>query len=162
MTRLLYRLAQGIMLSMILGTVTLADDGDSIKPNIPKGMGDQCVAETDFMRRNHMDLLKHDRDLTMYHGLREIDFSLKGCIDCHAVTDTKGEALTIKDERHFCRTCHDFAAVTVDCFQCHASRPGMEDLSKLSKQSMPKDKVHKEALDKTKIKTKASQEEIKP
>ena len=125
-----------VVLAMLLCSITLADDKNSLKPEIAKGKGDQCVAETDFMRRNHMDLLKHDRDLTMYKGLRDIDFSLKGCIECHSVEDDKGTALTVKDERHFCRSCHDFAAVTIDCFQCHASRPDM------TKEQMPNDSNH--------------------
>jgi len=32
--------------------------------------------------------------------------------------------VTVDDPQHFCRTCHDYAAVRPDCFQCHASRPG--------------------------------------
>jgi predicted CXXCH cytochrome family protein len=147
---------------MSASSISHAHDEHAIKPDIPKGKGEQCVAETDFMRRNHMELLKHDRDLTMYHGLREIDFSLKGCIDCHAVKDAKGQAITVKDERHFCRTCHDFAAVTVDCFQCHASRPGMDNTASLDNNKMPRDKVHKEAFNKTSKANKASQEEVKP
>lgn len=125
-----------MVLIMLFCSMTHAADKKSLKPVIAKGKGEQCVAETDFMRRNHMDLLKHDRDLTMYQGLREIDFSLKGCIDCHNVNDDKGQALTVKDERHFCRSCHDFAAVTVDCFQCHASRPEMDT------KEMPNDENH--------------------
>ncbi len=130
------RLFLSIVLLMLLSSNYYAHDEKSLTPHIPKGKGEQCVAETDFMRRNHMDLLKHDRDLTMYKGLREIDFSLKGCIECHSVQDEKGTALTVKDERHFCRACHDFAAVKMDCFQCHASRP--EVASKV----MPADKNH--------------------
>ena len=149
-----------ILVIILLGaglpaTVVTAEE-KSLKPIVAKGKGEQCVAETDFMRRNHMDLLTHDRDLTMYQGLREIDFSLKGCIDCHAVADDKGKAVTVKDERHFCRSCHDFAAVTIDCFQCHASRPGEEKLTGLDKSKMPLDKVHNNAL------AKANKEETKP
>ena len=125
-----------LLSSMLYAGDKIVKDSQSLKPVIPKGKGEQCVAEPDFMRRNHMDLLKHDRDLTMYQGLRDIDFSLKGCIDCHVVADDQGKALTVKDERHFCRSCHDFAAVKVDCFQCHASKPGIDD------KTMPNDKNH--------------------
>jgi len=136
------RLILSIALVLLFCNMTYADDNKSLKPHIAKGKGEQCVAETDFMRRNHMDLLKHDRDLTMYQGLRDIDFSLNGCIECHTVNDSKGQALSVTDERHFCRSCHDFAAVKVDCFQCHASRP------ELKKEQMPIDKNHEKLTQK--------------
>ncbi len=93
-------------------------------PMPPKGKGDKCVADTDYMRRYHMTMLKHQRDGTMHEGIRTKQYSLKECVTCHAVPGTSGRAVTYKDEKHFCRTCHDYAAVTIDCFGCHASRPG--------------------------------------
>ena len=39
-------------------------------PVIPEGQGTQCVEDTGFMRRNHMDLLKHQRDETMLKGVQ--------------------------------------------------------------------------------------------
>jgi len=93
------------------------------KPEIPKAKGEQCVAETSFMRRNHMDLLQHDRDKTVRHGQRDVDYSLKECIACHAVDGKDGKPVSVESPKHFCRACHDYAAVTVDCFQCHTSKP---------------------------------------
>jgi hypothetical protein len=87
------------------------------------GVGDKCVAPTDWMRRYHMTALRHQRDETVHEGARDSRFSLECCIGCHAVKDTAGVPVTIEDPQHFCRTCHDFAAVKPDCFQCHASRP---------------------------------------
>jgi len=49
------------------------------KPDIPKGKGDQCVEDTDFMRRNHMELILHQRDETMHRGVRPKKHSLKEC-----------------------------------------------------------------------------------
>ncbi len=92
-------------------------------PQVAKGRGDKCVAETDWMRRNHMSVLKHQRDDTVHDGIRTSTFSLKGCIGCHAVKGGDGKAVTVADPKHFCRTCHDYAAVKLDCFECHASRP---------------------------------------
>ena len=92
-------------------------------PAIPLGLGDSCVKDTDFMRRNHMNLLKHQRDETMLKGVRDKQYSLKECISCHAVMGPDAVPLTIASPQHFCRSCHDYAAVSVDCFQCHASRP---------------------------------------
>ena len=87
------------------------------------GQGDACVEDTDYMRRNHMDLLKHQRDDTMLEGIRGEPYSLTECIDCHAVYGPDAMAITAADSKHFCRSCHDYAAVSIDCFQCHASRP---------------------------------------
>lgn len=92
-------------------------------PVIPMGQGEACVADTDFMRRNHMDLLSHQRDKTVFQGLRAEAFSLKDCISCHVVKGPDAKALMVSDPKHFCRSCHDYASVSIDCFQCHASRP---------------------------------------
>jgi hypothetical protein len=92
-------------------------------PAIPMGQGDSCVEDTDFMRRNHMDLLKHQRKDTMIKGIRSEQYSLKECISCHAVNGPDMIPVTVASPQHFCRSCHDYAAVSIDCFQCHASRP---------------------------------------
>lgn len=97
--------------------------GRTPMPSIARGTGDACVAPTDWMRRFHMTALNHKRDDTVHDGIRTPKFSLKGCIDCHQVKGADGKAVTVADERHFCRSCHDYAAVKVDCFECHASRP---------------------------------------
>jgi len=93
-------------------------------PSIATARGENCVGDTDFMRRNHMDLLKHQRDETMLRGVRGEPFSLKECLDCHVVKGPDAVPVTASDPQHFCRSCHDYAAVSIDCFQCHASRPG--------------------------------------
>jgi [DsrC]-trisulfide reductase subunit J len=92
-------------------------------PVIARGEGESCVEDTDFMRRNHMTLLLHQRDETMREGIRGEPYSLKECVACHAVDDSDGEPLTAASPEHFCRSCHDYAAVKIDCFECHASRP---------------------------------------
>ncbi len=105
----------------------LNDSGASslygIAPKIPKAKGDKCIAPTEFMRRNHMKLLLHDRDETVRLGNREIKASLKACIACHAVNGADNKPVDAEDPKFFCNVCHDYAAVKVDCFQCHASRP---------------------------------------
>ncbi len=92
-------------------------------PAPPKGKGNQCVADTDFMRRNHMTILEHQRDGTVYEGIRTKRFSLKGCIACHVVKGPDARPVTFKSPKHFCSSCHIYAAVKIDCFECHASRP---------------------------------------
>lgn len=107
-----------------------AEPGGSTPIPVPaKGKGDKCVAPTDWMRRNHMAALLHKRDATMHEGIRTPRFALKDCISCHAVNGADGKPVTVADPKHFCRTCHDYAAVSVDCFECHASRPGEADKS---------------------------------
>ena len=95
-------------------------------PVIPMGQGDNCVEDTDFMRRNHMDLLEHQRDETMKEGIRGKPYSLKECLSCHAVNGPDAIPVTVSSPQHFCRSCHDYAAVSIDCFQCHASRPEVQ------------------------------------
>jgi predicted CXXCH cytochrome family protein len=103
--------------------VMAAGAGDAAwLPKPPRGQGEKCVADTDWMRRNHMTVLMHQRDGTVHDGIRTKQFSLRGCIECHAVKGTDGRPVTIASRDHFCRTCHDYAAVRVDCFDCHASR----------------------------------------
>lgn len=95
----------------------------SVYPEIPKATGEAHPEGNEFMRVNHMDLLRHDRDLTMRDGNRDTDYSLAGCITCHAVNGPDSKPVTIKSEEHFCRTCHEYVAVKIDCFQCHNSVP---------------------------------------
>lgn len=100
----------------------VAADGVPV-PHPPKGKGDQCVAGTDFMRRNHPDLLRHQRDDTLRLGIRGENFSLKECVSCHSVAGKDAKPVTYDSPQHFCRTCHTYAAVRIDCFECHNSVP---------------------------------------
>ena len=77
--------------------------------------GEACVAPVEEMRRNHMKLLFHQRDRTMREGVRTTRFSLKGCVDCHASAKTG----SVLGEEGFCSSCHAYASVKIDCFECH-------------------------------------------
>ncbi|MGD9021681.1 MAG: hypothetical protein PVF46_07775 [Lysobacterales bacterium] len=114
-----------LVLAVACATAHAEDAPDSGVPYpvISSGQGDACVADTDFMRRNHMDLLKHQRDETMQDGVRGNPYSLRECLDCHVVMGADALPVTAGDPQHFCRSCHDYAAVSIDCFGCHASRP---------------------------------------
>jgi hypothetical protein len=85
--------------------------------------GGQCVRETDWMRRNHMALIKHDRDLTVVDGIRAIDGSLADCVACHANREESGDFVPVTSEGQFCAACHEFTGTTMDCFMCHATVP---------------------------------------
>ena len=92
-------------------------------PKLVKGKGDKCVEDTQFMRRNHMDLLKHHRDETMRKGIRTTQHSLKKCVECHASEQTGSVAASKQD---FCVACHSYASVKLDCWDCHATKPGKQ------------------------------------
>jgi hypothetical protein len=90
------------------------------QPVIEAARGGQCVEDPAFMRRNHMELLKHQRDDTMRGGIRGAKYSLKTCIECHASQTTNSVTAA---PTNFCVSCHCYAAVKNDCFECHATQP---------------------------------------
>lgn len=85
----------------------------------PARAGTQCVEPAAVMRRNHMVYLRHQRDDTVHGGVRGAKYSLKGCIACHASAQTRSVATA---EGDFCVSCHSYAAVSIDCFECHTSK----------------------------------------
>ena len=89
----------------------------------PEGEGVECVEDEDEMRRNHMNYILHQRDETMYDGIRTSKYSLAECIDCHVQPDENGNIASVDSKEHFCNTCHEYSGVTIDCFECHADRP---------------------------------------
>ncbi len=107
--------------------LAVAQEGDVPSPAITQGKGGKCVADTDYMRRFHMKELSHQRDETARRGVRTKRFSLKECVACHAGTDDAGQAVPVNAPGEFCASCHEYAAVTIDCFQCHATKPGEDD-----------------------------------
>lgn len=108
---------------------------------------EQCIVPTAQIRRAHPDLLKHQRDLTVHRGQRGAAASLDACINCHAAPENQHliEALRTRlygatptgaaqanraakrfaadQGAAFCQTCHSYAAVKLDCFECHAQSP---------------------------------------
>ena len=75
-----------------------------------------CVAPTEYMRTSHMKLLidwreqvvRNDvRTFTAFNG-KTYKMSLTGtCMGCHT------------DKSQFCDRCHDYAGVSVYCWDCH-------------------------------------------
>jgi len=112
------------MLAAILTTPARAADppGRVPRPVIEAAEGAACVADPAFMRKNHMDLLKHQRDDTMHRGIRTSKFSLNGCITCHASKKTNSVNASAGN---FCQSCHAYAGVSLDCFECHSATPRM-------------------------------------
>ena len=89
----------------------------------------QCVEPTEFMRKNHMDILFHQRDRTMREGIRTRQHSLVQCVACHAERDSAGNFAPINAQGQFCQSCHTATAVKMDCFECHATRPEVAAIS---------------------------------
>jgi len=106
----------------LLSSAHAADDKKSARVPEPvfkinTDKGDKCVEPEDVMRRDHMKFILHQRDKTMHEGVRTTKYSLKNCVDCHA--DTKTGSVLGKDG--FCESCHAYAAVKLDCFECHSA-----------------------------------------
>jgi hypothetical protein len=113
------RIASGVFL-VLFGLVGFADTGSRQAQRVPLPVvkverGEACVAPVEEMRRDHMKMLFHQRDRTMREGVRTTQFSLKGCVECHASTKTG----SVQGEEGFCSSCHAYASVKIDCFECH-------------------------------------------
>ena len=76
----------------------------------------QCVASLEFMRRDHMALLKDWRTqvvrdgITYYKSANGKEFEMrytKTCLGCHTNTS------------QFCDQCHNYIGVTLYCLDCH-------------------------------------------
>ena len=106
------RIAAGIMAAVL----TVAAHADAPKFKIERG--EACVAPTAEMRRDHMKMLLHQRDRTMREGVRTKQHSLAECVECHASTKTG----SVLGEQGFCQSCHSYAGVKLDCFECHAAK----------------------------------------
>lgn len=81
-----------------------------------------CVAPTEYMRANHMQLLNLWRTDVVRNGdrlyvtadshSRTYTMSLSNtCLDCHS------------NKVEFCDPCHNYAAVTPYCWECHIENP---------------------------------------
>ena len=93
-------------------------------PVIPKAKaGTTCVEPANVMRREHMKFLLHHREEVVRQGIRTKKFSLVKGIAGHTAPDKSGAVARIGTPEHFCSTCHNFAAVNIDCFECHADKP---------------------------------------
>lgn len=110
---------RGLLPLVLLVTASLAvAQGRTPLPAVQKAAaGTQCVAPPAEMRRNHMEMLKHQRDDTVRGGIRGAKASLRGCVDCHASAETHS---VVKAGTDFCASCHSYAAVKIDCFDCHS------------------------------------------
>ncbi len=87
---------------------------------LPEGM-ENCIEDTEFMRKEHMQILDDWRDLVVRDGLRvytasdgkQYEMSLQNtCMDCHS------------NKVEFCDKCHDVNSVDPYCWTCHFEPKG--------------------------------------
>ncbi|MGD8643652.1 MAG: sulfur reduction protein DsrJ [Chromatiales bacterium] len=116
--------------ALALGAAPLVALGDGLGPVVPQGKGEQCVEPVEVMRRDHMRFLLHHRDDTVHQGIRTKQYSLNECIVCHVQPDESGQFASSDSPEHFCNSCHSWAAVSIDCFQCHAAQPAQDRQSR--------------------------------
>lgn len=103
------------------GSLGDAPTKPDLDPGIYEDAGDVCIRDTDYMRMNHMVLLKNERAEAVRHGERTDKDSIKKCFSCH-------------EYEKFCEECHNYNSVQPGCFGgsagsggCHATeQPGIE------------------------------------
>ena len=121
----IYLLLAVVLICCVIGiTIVYADSPADIPP--PKQKYNEetvCVEPVEVMRKKHFDFVLDHRDKTVIDGIRTKKHSLIECIDCHITANAEGEYARYSQDTHFCASCHQYAAVTIDCFQCHADRP---------------------------------------
>ncbi|VAX06487.1 hypothetical protein MNBD_GAMMA25-1906 [hydrothermal vent metagenome] len=132
-----------LLLAGLFLTLPLSLFAEGNLPTVPKAKANAtaeygCVNPIDDMRRNHMEYLLHQRDDTMHRGIRTTKYSLAECVECHVSADDNGNYAEFGESEHFCSSCHNYAAVTIDCFQCHNDKPESAGLSQNSSiQTLP-------------------------
>jgi len=132
MSSSLNRAVKFVVAALLLGAVALvnASGADGAAKGVPgTAKADSlkaCVRPTDWMRRNHMELIKHARDQAVRQGIRVKEESLANCIDCHARKDGAGHYVPVDRGEEFCNGCHAYVGEHLPCFQCHATVPSAE------------------------------------
>jgi len=123
MTKRLLRLAV-LLGGWVVATLPAQLLADTPFPVINEPEGVKCdIQPEEEARRNHMEYILHKRDETMHRGIRTEKYALARCIDCHVQPDENGNIARYGSKEHFCSTCHEYAAVSIDCFECHADKP---------------------------------------
>jgi len=118
-----------LIVALLIMPVTIAAEGESSRlgqvvipnPATPAN-AKACVEPTDVMRRDHMKFLLHQRDETVINGIRTKKHSLTECVNCHAQAGKNGKIVRADEPDYFCTECHTYAAVKIDCFECHSDR----------------------------------------
>jgi hypothetical protein len=113
--------AAALVLGLAAFAAALAAGADALsgrvfEPVVKIDRPGSCVEPTAVMRRDHMKLLLEQRDRTLRLGIRDTRHSLKHCVECHANASTG----SVLGKDGFCESCHRYASVSIDCFECHS------------------------------------------
>lgn len=98
-------------------------EGWTPRPIVTQGKGDSCVEPTEVMRRRHGEILLSAAEKGVSADAGTERHGLSDCVECHAARDGGGRVLPVDGDDQFCGSCHRFAAVSTNCFACHADRP---------------------------------------
>ena len=114
----------GLLFSAVLpnlGKTVAAPDPKLDTPAIQKlaEKDRKCVMPKDYMRASHMQMLVDWREAVVRDGQREfvnpegkkfVASLSNTCLDCHS------------NKSQFCDQCHNYVAVTPNCFGCHLDK----------------------------------------
>ncbi len=78
----------------------------------------ECIAPRGYMRTSHMRLLVDWRDSVVRHGMHSYRAS-SGRTYAMGFTGTCLSAGCHANKADFCDRCHNYAAVSVNCWDCH-------------------------------------------
>lgn len=87
----------------------------------------QCVEETDYMRVNHMQILKDERVNYVRHDdpYPGDKHSIRGCFTCHYQPEPSQVIANDPAGQGFCTECHNYNGVKPGCLSqaggCHSS-----------------------------------------
>ncbi|MDR3437122.1 respiratory nitrate reductase subunit gamma [Telmatospirillum sp.] len=124
------KLAVGVVLALLLavpavvaGVQISADGWTAPLPDYAKLIRSHRGDDPTVMIRNHPNFLMHKQTAVIYDGVRKTDETIERCVSCHVKKDASGQPVDFENPKHFCTACHTKAAVTMDCFECHNSKP---------------------------------------
>lgn len=140
-SRLLYFFGPALVVIMLAPVAVVARHGAVAqdRPDFTSLVSDHRSADDTVMIRNHPAFLFSHRTIMMHTGVGAAGDNIERCVTCHAVKDAAGQPVGFDDPSHFCRSCHYKAAVTIDCFECHQSKPspsGQAALDRLPRSAM--------------------------
>jgi nitrate reductase gamma subunit len=97
------------------------------KTDLASLVAEHRMDDPTVMIRNHPRFLFSHREIVVHQGQdagqEAAAGNLERCVTCHVTKDGGGQPVGFNDPSHFCRGCHNKAAVTIDCFECHRSKP---------------------------------------
>lgn len=133
MMKLFKKILPMFLLIVVVSISSAHGDEKHTKQGISKAMlsGIKGICNGDpvsYMIRQHPELLKHKRDLTLRKGVRTSKHSLQGCVECHAAKKENNTSEIpayhpINAPEQFCSDCHKKVGVSLDCFECHRTKP---------------------------------------